>query len=141
MVDTIDAQIAAADLKGVVYRGGETDDVRPWLLAADISVVPSTKPDPLPTTVLESMSAGLPVVGTRHGGCLDMIDDGRTGLLVGWEDPAELAEALAELLRDEAMRAKLGTAAVKEIHARFSYGAYATAWQRLVDSHTASSKR
>lgn len=141
IVEQLRDQIQAAGLSDVVRLGGETEDVRPWLWAADISVIPSTKPDPLPTTVLESMSAGLAVVGTRHGGCLDMIDDDRTGMLVDWEDSEELATTLHELIEDRERRVRLGAAAEKEIQARYSYEAYATAWSELVDAHIVSPLR
>ncbi len=73
---------------------------------ARVVVVPSVWADPCPTVVLEAMAAGRPVVAAASGGILDMVVDGRTGLLVPPGDAPALAAALASVLRDpEAARA------------------------------------
>jgi glycosyltransferase involved in cell wall biosynthesis len=65
----------------------------------------------LPLVVIEAMSIGLPVVATRWRGIPSLIDDSRTGYLVEVRDPEALAERLARLAADPALRAQLGTAA------------------------------
>lgn len=57
---------------------------------------------------LEAMFAGLPVVGTRVGGFADLVEHGRSGLLVAPSNPAELANALRALLDDAALAAGMG---------------------------------
>jgi glycosyltransferase involved in cell wall biosynthesis len=74
-------------------------------------VVPSIVPDSCPTVVIEAMAVGRPVVGTRNGGIPDVIDDGRTGILVPHSDPAALAGALERLLRSPKLRRQMGDAA------------------------------
>jgi glycosyltransferase involved in cell wall biosynthesis len=54
------------------------------------------------------MSSGRPVIGTTPGGHEDMIDDGETGFLVPGGDAKALAGAMASLVEDEALRARLG---------------------------------
>ena len=51
---------------------------------------------------VEALAAGVPVVGTRVGGISDVIEDGKTGLLVAPEDPHSAAQKILELLRDPA---------------------------------------
>jgi glycosyltransferase involved in cell wall biosynthesis len=63
-------------------------------------VVPSVWADPCPTVVLEAMAAGRPVVGAASGGIVDMVVDGRTGLLVPPGDVAALAGAIGTLLAE-----------------------------------------
>lgn len=63
-------------------------------------IVPSVWADPCPTVVLEAMAAGRAVVAAASGGILDMVVDGRTGLLVPPGDADALAKALASVLFD-----------------------------------------
>lgn len=65
---------------------------------ADVCLVPSLMKDPFPTTVLEAMSAGKPVIGTNHGGASEAIEDGITGRLVAPRDTVALSQAIEELI-------------------------------------------
>jgi len=67
--------------------------------------------DALPTVLLEAMAAGLPCVSTPIGGIPEIIVHQQTGLIVPAERPLALAEALAELARRPALRARMGVAA------------------------------
>lgn len=75
-----------------------------------MAVLPSTWPDPCPTTVLEAMASGRPVVTTRTGGMVDMVEDGVSGILVPPGDSRALAGAMRRLLADPELRERLGTA-------------------------------
>lgn len=74
-------------------------------------VAPSLWPDPLPGVVREAMTRGRPVIGSEIGGNPDMIDDGRTGLLVPPGDVTALARAMARLVADPDLCRRLGDAA------------------------------
>jgi glycosyltransferase involved in cell wall biosynthesis len=76
-----------------------------------MAVLPSVWPDPCPTTVLEAMASGRPVIASSVGGVVDMIADGTSGLLVPPGDTAGLAVAIDRLLADEDLRARLGASA------------------------------
>ena len=86
---------------------------------ADVVVVPSVIPEALSRVILEAMTAGRAVVGTRVGGTPELIVDGETGLLVERGAPAELAEAIVTLLRDPARRARFGAAASARVAEHF----------------------
>jgi glycosyltransferase involved in cell wall biosynthesis len=60
---------------------------------------------------LEAMARGRPVIGGRVAGIPDVVVDGRNGLLVDPEDPAELAEVLVRVLSDRSLAEQLGAAA------------------------------
>lgn len=95
--DALQAQ--AAGLRGVRFHG-PVADVAPLLRAADACVLPS-RAEGLPLALLEGMSSGLAVVATAVGGIPEVIEDGRSGLLIQPEAPAALAEALRRALGPE----------------------------------------
>ena len=75
------------------------------------AVLPSICLDACPTTVLEAMASGRPVVATTTGGIVDIIADGENGLLVPPSDECKLAAAMARLLNDDYLRARLAAGA------------------------------
>jgi glycosyltransferase involved in cell wall biosynthesis len=75
------------------------------------AVLPSICLDACPTTVLEAMASGRPVVATTTGGIVDMIADEANGLLVPPGDEHELAGAMARLLNDADLRVRLAAGA------------------------------
>lgn len=85
----------------------ERKEVGERIRSADVVVVPSTWLEPGGLVVLEAMAAGTSVVATRRGGPAEVITDGRDGLLVSHEDPADLANAVTRLLLDPALRERL----------------------------------
>jgi glycosyltransferase involved in cell wall biosynthesis len=92
-------------------------DVLAALRRCIAAVLPSTWPDPCPTTVLEAMASARPLVTTSVGGIVDMIVDGESGLLVPPGDEVALAAAMGRVLRDSALRSRLGVGAQERAHA------------------------
>ena len=82
-----------------------------------LAVLPSVIPDACPTTVLEAMASGRPVITTSIGGMIDMVVDGHSGLLVPPDDDRELARAMSRILADDDLRARLSTGARERVHA------------------------
>lgn len=107
---------AGADVRLVGFR----DDVETVYGAADVVVVPSTSPDPLPNSALEAAAAGCCVVAADHGGLPEIVRDGRTGRLVAPGDPVALARVLAELAANPARAEHLGDAAREDVRRRFA---------------------
>jgi glycosyltransferase involved in cell wall biosynthesis len=83
------------------------------------AVSPSIAPETGPIVAQEAMSRGRAVIGARAAGYLDLIEDGETGLLVPPGDSTALAEAMARLIEDEALRERLGRNA-RETSRRFA---------------------
>lgn len=79
-----------------------------------LALAPFQGADACPTTVMEAMSAGKPVIGSRVGGLVDLIDDGETGYLIPPGDPCSLQHAIERLLRDEYLRNRMGQAALRK---------------------------
>jgi glycosyltransferase involved in cell wall biosynthesis len=94
-------------------------DVDRWLQAADVFVAPSLY-ESFGLVFPEAMRWGTPVVGTTAGGIPEVVTDGETGLLVPPGDAAALGAALVRLLRDEALRNRLGAAGRAAVEKRFS---------------------
>lgn len=107
---------------GVIDRivfAGEHAEIRPWLGAADVFVFPS-RLEGLPNALLEAMSAGLPAIATRIGGCTDVIRDG-TGVLVEPDNAEALGSAMQHIMVDERARKRLAVNARQHILKEFSF--------------------
>ena len=103
---SIEARAAQLDLHAHLTLTGALppDRVAEIYGKADVIVLSSIS-EGVPIVLMEAMSHALPVVATRVGGIPELVDDGRTGLLVPSEDPASLADALRRVL-DDPERAK-----------------------------------
>jgi len=73
--------------------------------------------------VKEAAATGLPVVGSRHGGIPEIIEQGRTGYLADEKDALALADRLVELLTDQHLRLQMGESAASKIRREFDTAA------------------
>jgi L-malate glycosyltransferase len=119
-------QVAALGLDRHFLFLGRRDDVPRVLACCDIAVLPS-KAEGLPNAVLEYLAAGLPTVASRVGGNVEIIREGKTGLLVPPEDSSALAGALLSLLRDPGFAASLGKNGREYVASEFSF-------QRMIEN-------
>ncbi len=106
----------ASDL-GVANRThflGRRDDVDQMLDAVDVAAM-SSDFEGRPLFALECMASGTPLVATAVGGLPEMIENGRTGVLVPPRRPDELANAIVALLLDPTMRSQIAAAATAEV--------------------------
>ena len=74
---------------------------------------------------LEAMACGTPVVASAVGGILEVVEDGRTGLLVPPGNADALATALRRVLDDRDLAARLGQAGRRRVEERFSWASVA----------------
>ena len=73
---------------------GHDADMPTAYACADVVICPSTDPEAFGRTAAEAQAMGKPVVAAAHGGALDVVDDGRTGLIVPPGNAAALARAV-----------------------------------------------
>lgn len=112
-------QIDALGLTGRVVMAGYREDVRPWLQAMDIFVLASYGSEGLPQALMQAMACGLPVVTTPVGSIAEVVETGRTGILVPPAEVAPLQQAMARLLDDADLRRELGARATAAAQTRF----------------------
>ncbi|MFZ6004377.1 MAG: glycosyltransferase [Actinomycetota bacterium] len=118
--DSLRAQIARLGLSEEVELPGFVDDVESLLTDASVFVQASRRPEPFGLALAEAMAHGVPCVATAHGGPMDLIDAGVTGLLVPPASSRAIAAAVEELARDPARREAMGEASATAVRARFS---------------------
>jgi glycosyltransferase involved in cell wall biosynthesis len=113
----------------VNYRSNVTDVYR----ALDIFVLPSTKPEPFGRVTVEAMTQGRAVIATNHGGTVELIEDGVTGMLVPPADPKALATAIERLLADRPLRERMGQAAASYAKEHFGLPRHGDQMRNMVD--------
>lgn len=112
---TIEGWVAA----GLVEYLGRTDDVRPFIAAADAVVLPSYR-EGLPRVLLEAGAMTRPLIATDVPGCREVVEDGVNGFLCKPRDAGALADAIARFLRLSASEvAEMGAASRALIARRF----------------------
>lgn len=109
--DALERQAASLGLGGRVRFAGQQRDVAPWLAAFDAFVLPSTANEGVPQALLQAMAARVPCVTTNAGAIPEIAQDRATALVVPPGEPAALADAIDELLRDRALGERLASAA------------------------------
>jgi glycosyltransferase involved in cell wall biosynthesis len=107
--------------EGIIEYLGQTGDVRPYLAAACVLVLPSWR-EGTPCSVMEGMSMGRPAVVTDVAGCREVVVGGVNGHLAPPRDPKALAEAMERFILHPEDIASMGSAsrriAVEEFDAR-----------------------
>jgi glycosyltransferase involved in cell wall biosynthesis len=122
----------ALGIAGRVHFLGARRDLGNILAAVDIFAMPSYW-EGLPLSMVLAMGAGLPVVASRVAGIPEVVKDGVSGLLVDAGDSAQLTRALATLMNDAAVRARLGEAARAFVLPRFGIDGYVASVTALYD--------
>jgi glycosyltransferase involved in cell wall biosynthesis len=111
-------------MRDTVFLGYQ-EDVGPFYSAFDALVLPSSN-EGTPVSAIEALAAGRPVVATRVGGVPDVVQEGEDGFLVEPGATDDLAERLAQLARDPALRERMGAAGRARVLPRYAV-------ERLVD--------
>ncbi|MBR4742157.1 MAG: glycosyltransferase family 4 protein [Desulfovibrio sp.] len=100
-------QVLDWEKQGIVEYLGSTDDVRPYLSACHVLVLPSWR-EGLSTVTMEAMSMGRPVIVTDVPGCKELVWDQQNGLRVPVRDPQSLAKACVHFLEHPDQLAVMG---------------------------------
>lgn len=110
---------------------GFRDDALQLIKASDVVVHSASTPEPFGRVIIEGMAAGKPVVATRAGGVVDIIEHGRDGLLVPPGDSQAMAEAVLAVQADPVWAGRLGARAQEKVSRQFTLDQHAQRVQRV----------
>ena len=105
-----EADVHRWQAENIIEYTPETRDVRPFIGAASVFVLPSYYREGLPRTILEAMATGRAIITTDMPGCREPVYEGRNGFLVPPRDAAALAQAMERFLADPSLAATMGEA-------------------------------
>lgn len=118
----LESLVKELNLKNVRFFGFiDNHDLIKLYYRADVCVVPSVWDEPLGLVVLEAMATKTPVVVTRKGGIPLAVKEGVNGFFVRPRNSKEIAEKVNILLKDDALRIKMGNKARQTIVERFTW--------------------
>jgi glycosyltransferase involved in cell wall biosynthesis len=135
----LERQIAAAGLQERFVLAGFCGELDAFFPAFDILALPSFT-EGLPNVVLEAFAAGVPVVATAVGGVPEVLENGRSGLLVAAGDHAGFAKAVLEMADDEERRCAMAAHGQRRVERAFSFAAQASAYERLFAALSSGSR-
>lgn len=101
-----------------IFEFGHQSDVRPYLAASDIFVLPSYR-EGFPNVVLEASSMGLPCIVSDVNGATDAIQDGVNGLIIPKRNSEALYHAMRQLKNDKSQRESMASLARSIVYERF----------------------
>lgn len=120
-------QIADANLqdKVIIHGSRKRQEVADMVRAADVKVLASVptaegKREGIPVVIMEAMASGLPVISSQLSGIPELVDNGRTGILVAPGDAEALAAALQRLHENPALRYRMGQAGREKVLREFN---------------------
>ena len=116
--DELLSLVSQLDLEGNVHLVGYQPQAWKFLYIMDCFALTS-RSEGMPQAVLEAAIAGLPIVATRVGGLPEVIENGRTGILVEPSDPVALSRALLSVQRDPDTAQAMGRAVRERVESRF----------------------
>jgi len=103
-----------------IHLLGFREDALSIAKAADLFVLPTSGSEGLGRAVMESMSMGIPVVSTRCGGPEELIEHGKSGLLIERKNSKAIADAIIELMDNPTKRLELGACGKRRMETTFS---------------------
>jgi glycosyltransferase involved in cell wall biosynthesis len=116
-----------------LYRMPEQEDIAGVYAALDVVAIPSTEPEPFGLVAVEAMALGRPVVASRIGALPEVIEDGRSGLLVEPSSASALANALRRLINEPELRRRLGQAGLERQRTLFNEKRFITELVALLE--------
>ena len=133
-LEELDKRIASSSVVSQIHRIDYYDKTSELYNMFDIFVLPSIKPDSLPTVVLEAMACSKPVVGYNNGGIAEMVVDDKSGCLVKPNRPQELSNAISLLLDSSEKREKFGRVGYQRQKELFSLESYIKNFSEFYDN-------
>lgn len=128
--NALSAHISGNSLDDNVLLLGQRNDIPRLLSALDLFVLCS-KTEGMPLTLIEAMAAGRPVIATDVGGVREVVEDGRTGIVIPSGDEVVLSEKMLELLLDRRKSKSLGSAAKERAFSHFHLSSMVDSYFKL----------
>ncbi len=128
----MDQAIQQYQLEDKVKNLGYRTDIPNIMSGFDIFVSPSTQPDPFPTVVLEAMACHKPVVATEHGGVLEMLESGVSGVFIPIDNAEKAAKIIHTSLNTSEKREKMGEKALARQLNLYSLAHFEASIQKLL---------
>ncbi|MGB0403855.1 MAG: glycosyltransferase family 4 protein [Salibacteraceae bacterium] len=130
-LSVLKAEINKNNLSETVIIKGFEKSIDKAMEKADVCLVPSMMKDPFPTTVLEAMSAGKPVIATNHGGAKEALNGSNCGLLVNPGNVNELAASITQMVEQKSRINTMGDAARKRFKANYTKEHFDNKWLEM----------
>lgn len=116
--ERIKADIQKKEIENNVRFSGFRDDTALLLKSCDLFVLPS-RFEACPICVIEAIAAGIPVVASDTGCVRELLENGKSGIIIQPENPSALSDAILKLLIDEAYSKEIGEHAAEYAEANF----------------------
>ncbi|GGC97148.1 TIGR03088 family PEP-CTERM/XrtA system glycosyltransferase [Undibacterium terreum] len=129
----LQAQVDTTGPGEQIWLAGARSDIAELMREFSVFVLPSFA-EGTPVTLLEAMSSGLPVIASAVGGIPDVLDQGRTGILVSASDHEAIAASLADYFRQPAKMAQHGIAGRELVEQNYSIAAMLQNYMKLYDA-------
>src|SRR3546814_9137793 len=113
-------QLDAWHSSGIIEWWGKRDDMKQVFAASHIVCLPSYYGEGLPKVLLEAAATGRPIITTNLPGCREIGRSGENALVVPPRDAAAVADAIKTLVRDPALRSRLGARGRELVMSEFS---------------------
>jgi glycogen(starch) synthase len=137
---SLEALVDERGLRGrVEFRGWVSASNIPKTISESSAVlVPSRWKEPFGLVALETAQMARPVIASRIGGLPEVVEDGKTGLLVTAKDPQALAAAMAKFVQTPDLAAQMGRCARARAEQIFDFERFVTAYERVYDTASAA---
>jgi glycosyltransferase involved in cell wall biosynthesis len=107
------------EIEEVIHWLGNVADPKSLLQASDVFLLASTG-EAFGLVLAEAMACGVPIIGTRSGSLPEVVEEGKTGLLVPPNDPKALANAIETLSKDPRLRTAMADNCVERVKNHFT---------------------
>ena len=135
-VERLRSRSQSDDLKGRVHMLGFRRDIPILMKLAHVIAHTSTAPEPFGRVIVEGMLAGRPVIATRAGGALEIVDDGENGLLVTPGDSEDLSRCITRLYSDPEFAEKIASSGRKKATKHFSIDTMVNSIDRIIETRS-----
>ena len=121
MREVLENKIKTENLEKKVHLVGHKEDPLVYMNAFEIVILSSLRNEGIPQALLQAMSIGRCVIGTRVGGIPEIIEDEITGLLANPGDARSLAKQITKILQETHLAREMGKKATNYVHDHFSW--------------------